>query len=116
MKTIMLPRSRFPTRRIGMSISAWRFEKEILGFFITGHPLEKYQEKLADFHALTTTEVCEMKSSTGKDEVLIGGILKGIRVAKSKKGDLYAQGQLEDMNGSVDILSSLSPIAGLPRR
>ena len=28
-------------------------EKEILGFFITGHPLEKYQEKLLDFHALS---------------------------------------------------------------
>ncbi len=79
-------------------------EKEILGFFITGHPLEKYQEKLLDFNARTTTEICEMKSSTGKGEVLTGGILKGIRVAKSKKGDLYAQGQLEDMNGSVDIL------------
>ena len=45
-----------------------------------------------------------MKSSTGKDDTLIGGVLKGIRVAKSKKGDLYATGQLEDMNGSVDIL------------
>ncbi len=80
------------------------FEKEILGFFITGHPLEKYGEKLLDFNALSTAEVGELKSSTGRDEVLIGGILKNIRVAKSKKGDLYAQGQLEDMNGSVDIL------------
>jgi DNA polymerase-3 subunit alpha len=79
-------------------------EKEILGFFITGHPLEKYREKLLDFNALSTTEVAELKSSTGRDEVSIGGILKNIRVAKSKKGDLYAQGQLEDMNGSVDIL------------
>ena len=79
-------------------------EKEILGFFITGHPLEKYRDKLLDFHALTTTEVCELKSSTGKDDTLVGGVLKGIRVAKSKKGDLYATGQLEDMNGSVDIL------------
>ena len=79
-------------------------EKEILGFFITGHPLEKYREKLLDFCALTTTEVAGLKSSTGRDEILIGGILKNIRVAKSKKGDLYAQGQLEDMNGSVDIL------------
>jgi DNA polymerase-3 subunit alpha len=79
-------------------------EKEILGFFITGHPLEKYREKLLDFNALSTTEVAELKSSTGRDEVLIGGILKNIRVAKSKKGDLYAQGQLEDMNGSVDVL------------
>jgi DNA polymerase-3 subunit alpha len=79
-------------------------EKEILGFFITGHPLEKYREKLLDFNALSTTEVTELKSSTGRDEVLVGGILKNIRVAKSKKGDLYAQGQLEDMNGSVDVL------------
>jgi len=80
------------------------FEKEILGFFITGHPLEKYQEKLLDFHALTTTAVGELKTSTGKGEVVIGGVLKGIRVAKSKRGDLYAQGQIEDMNGSVDMI------------
>jgi DNA polymerase-3 subunit alpha len=79
-------------------------EKEILGFFITGHPLEKYRDKLLDFNALTTTEICDLKSSTGRDEVTTGGILKNIRVAKSKKGDLYAQGQLEDMNGSVDVL------------
>ena len=79
-------------------------EKEILGFFITGHPLEKYRDKLLDFNALTTIEVADLKSSTGRDEILIGGVLKGVRVAKSKKGDLYAQGQLEDMNGSVDIL------------
>ncbi len=91
-------------------------EKEILGFFITGHPLEKYSEKLLDFHALSTTEVAELKSSTGKDEILIGGILKGIRVAKSKKGDLYAQGQLEDMNGSVDVLCFAEPYRRLSEK
>ena len=79
-------------------------EKEILGFFITGHPLEKYRDKLLDFSALTTEELAQLKSSTGRDEVLVGGILKAVRVSKSKKGDLYAQGRLEDMNGSVDIL------------
>ena len=79
-------------------------EKEILGFFITGHPLEKYREKLLDFHALTTSDLAELKSSTGKDDTLVGGVLKNVRVAKSKKGDMYALGQLEDMNGSVDIL------------
>ena len=97
-------RSLCPISLTGTSISGSAYEKEILGFFITGHPLEKYRDKLLDFHALTTAEVCDLKSSTGKDDTLIGGVLKGIRVAKSKKGDLYAQGQLEDMNGSVDIL------------
>jgi DNA polymerase III subunit alpha len=80
-------------------------EKEILGFFITGHPLEKYKDKLLDFNALTTDDLGQMKSSTGRDEnVLVGGILKAVRVSKSKKGDLYGQGRLEDMIGSVDIL------------
>jgi len=80
-------------------------EKEILGFFITGHPLEKYKDKLLDFNALTTEDLGQLKSSTGRDEnVLVGGILKAVRVSKSKKGDLYGQGRLEDMIGSVDVL------------
>jgi len=79
-------------------------EKEILGFFITGHPLEKYRDKLLDFSALTTEDVCNMKSSTGRDEVLVGGMLKGVRISKSKKGELYGQGRLEDMIGSLDVL------------
>ena len=29
-------------------------EKEIVGFFISGHPLEKYRDKLEDLHALST--------------------------------------------------------------
>jgi DNA polymerase-3 subunit alpha len=80
------------------------YEKEILGFYITGHPLEKYRDKLLDLNALTTEDVMQMKSSTGRDEVRVGGILKAIRVSKSKKGDLYGQGRLEDMIGSVDVL------------
>jgi DNA polymerase III subunit alpha len=80
-------------------------EKEILGFFITGHPLEKYQDKLIEFNAKTTADVAAMKSSTPQQgEILVGGVLANIRVAKSKKGDLYAQGVLEDMLGTVDLI------------
>jgi DNA polymerase III subunit alpha len=80
-------------------------EKEILGFFITGHPLEKYKEKLQDLQALTTAEIAAVKSSTGKDEsITTAGIITNIRVLKSKKGDFYAQGALEDMEGSVEMI------------
>jgi DNA polymerase-3 subunit alpha len=79
-------------------------EKEILGFFITGHPLEKYKDKLMDFNALTTEDIAALKSSTGKDEVYAGGIITNIRVQKSRKGDFYAQGALEDMAGSVEMI------------
>src|SRR6202041_574924 len=67
-------------------------EKEILGFFITGHPLDRYRDKLQDLRALSSTEVCAMKSSTGKDEsISTAGIITNLRVLKSKKGDFYAQ-------------------------
>ena len=46
-----------------------------------------------------------MKSSTGKDEnITTAGIITNLRVLKSKKGDFYAQGTLEDMAGSVEML------------
>ena len=79
-------------------------EKEILGFFITGHPLEKYRDKLIDFSALSTEAISAMKSSTGKDEICAGGIISNLRVLRSRKGELYAQATLEDMSGSVDML------------
>jgi len=79
-------------------------EKEVLGFFITGHPLEKYRSKLEEFHALDTEAICALRQSTGKDEVYAGGMIANVRVLKSKKGDLYVQGVLEDMAGSVDFL------------
>jgi DNA polymerase III subunit alpha len=79
-------------------------EKEILGFFITGHPLEKYKDKLEDFRALTTEEICGLKTSTGKDEIYSGGVIANLRVLKSKKGEFYALAQLEDLSGCVDML------------
>jgi DNA polymerase III subunit alpha len=79
-------------------------EKEILGFFITGHPLEKYMDKLDNFHALSTEEIAALKNSTGKDEIYAGGVIANLRVLKSKKGEFYAQAVLEDMSGAVDML------------
>ena len=80
-------------------------EKEILGFFITGHPLEKYCDKLAGLNALRVENILAMKASTGKDETIsTAGIISNLRVLKSKRGDFYAQCTLEDMSGSVDMI------------
>jgi len=80
-------------------------EKEILGFFITGHPLEKYRDKLDDLRALSTTEISAMKTSTGKDEsITTAGIITNLKVLKSKRGDYYAQCALEDMAGTIETI------------
>jgi DNA polymerase-3 subunit alpha len=80
-------------------------EKEILGFFISGHPLEKYRDKLQDLQALSVEELAAMTKSTGKDETIVtAGIIGNVRVLKSKRGDFYAQATLEDMSGSIDMI------------
>jgi len=80
-------------------------EKEILGFFISGHPLEKYRDKLQELQALNTQEIAALAKSTGKDEtILTAGIITNLRVLKSKRGDFYAQAMLEDMQGSIDMI------------
>jgi DNA polymerase III subunit alpha len=80
-------------------------EKEVLGFFITGHPLEKYREKLEDLQALTTTELAAIKVSTGKEETITtAGLIRNVRVQKSRKGEFYAQGVLEDREGSIEMI------------
>jgi DNA polymerase-3 subunit alpha len=80
-------------------------EKEILGFFITGHPLEKYRDKLLDLGAKSTEEIGAMRNSTAKEEVITtAGMITNLRVLKSKRGDFYAQAALEDMTGKVDMI------------
>jgi DNA polymerase-3 subunit alpha len=80
-------------------------EKEILGFFISGHPLEKYKDKLADLQALRIDEISAMTKSTAKEETIAtAGIICNVRVLKSKRGDFYAQATLEDMSGSIDMI------------
>jgi len=80
-------------------------EKEILGFFISGHPLEKYKDKLQDLQALSIQEIGAMTKSTGKDETIAtAGIIANLRVLKSKRGEFYAQATLEDMSGSIDMI------------
>jgi DNA polymerase-3 subunit alpha len=79
-------------------------EKEVLGFFITGHPMEKYRDKLEDFRALSAEAIGAMTSGTGRDEIYTAGIIANVRVMKSRKGDLYAQAVLEDMTGTLEAI------------
>jgi DNA polymerase III subunit alpha len=76
-------------------------EKEVLGFYITGHPLEKYREALSSLTKFDTSSLDEIEQDA---QISLAGILTGYRIRKSKKGDLWASGTLEDVQGSVELL------------
>jgi len=81
-----------------------RFEKETLGFYITGHPLNKFADELSIF-ANATTDTLHQHI----DEIVnIGGIVSQIKKSKIKKGPnegkLMAKFILDDQRGSVEVV------------
>ncbi|HEV2233377.1 MAG TPA: DNA polymerase III subunit alpha [Terriglobia bacterium] len=76
-------------------------EKEVLGFYVTGHPMEKYLPRLTSITPHNTTSIEGMEHES---PVTLAGILTTLRIRPSKKGDLWASGMLEDMRGSVELL------------
>lgn len=76
-------------------ILAW--EKETLGFYISGHPLETFRDKLS-----------KLKSSKDLDKFLgkrvkVGGIITEVRQITTKKGDSMAFFTLEDFDGMIKV-------------
>ena len=76
-------------------------EKETLGFFLTGHPLEGVSR---DLRMVVDTEIERLDSWRDGQAVRIGGLIQHIKEHKSKKGDRMAFTVLEDMSGSVEVI------------
>jgi DNA polymerase-3 subunit alpha len=89
-------------------------EKEVLGFFVSGHPLDKYAEKLRNLTGvISIAEALERKPPEKRwgtqadpaDEILVAGMLVGVQPRRSRKDQkLYAQGTLEDASGKIEVI------------
>src|SRR4051794_10412693 len=81
-----------------------RYEKETLGFYVSGHPLNKYAEDLKQFSNANTDTLYRFVDQT----VNIGGIVSQIKRTKIKKGPnegkMMAKFVLDDQYGSVDVV------------
>jgi len=76
------------------------FEKEALGFYVTGHPLSGYEDVLEKF---TNADTVSLKERADREPVRIGGIIRSIKTIKTKKGDLMAFVTVEDLQGAVEV-------------
>ncbi len=77
------------------------FEKETLGFYITGHPLSRYENSLNKV-ANTDSEVIAEKKD--RETVTFGGIVSDIREVTTKRKETMAYVTIEDMKGSVTVI------------
>jgi len=82
----------------------------VLGFYVTGHPLEKFLPRLA---SITRHDSSSLEALEHDAPVTLAGILHALRIRPSKKGDLWASAQLEDQRGSADLLVFPQALRGL---
>jgi len=78
-----------------------RLEKEVLGQFVTDHPLLGVKERLA---ALADMEIAETEGLGDGDLVTVAGIVASVSRRYTKKGEPYAQFRLEDLAGGVTVV------------
>ena len=77
------------------------FEKETLGFYASGHPLEEYRESL---QGLATVDGGNIGERPHGEQIAMGGIVIDLAVRTTKKGDRFALFRLEDQFASVKIV------------
>jgi len=78
------------------------FEKEALGFYITGHPLDKYDNVIKKISSRT---IAELKEKASAGDVKIGGVISSLKLKNTKKGDRYGSFNLEDKSGFVEVVA-----------
>ena len=89
-------------------ISEWdkrrklELEKEAIGFYITGHPLDEYQDLIEKF-ASTNAIALQEDGVVDGSMIRIGGIIRSLKTITTKRGDNMAFVELEDMKGSVEV-------------
>ncbi|MEW5768030.1 MAG: DNA polymerase III subunit alpha [bacterium] len=76
-------------------------EKEVLGLYITGHPLAKYEQELERYTTCRNSELSELQDG---DLVTVGGIVASVKEQTTKRGNQMAYVGLEDLTGPAELL------------
>ncbi len=77
------------------------FEKETIGFYISRHPLSRYQEAIKKYTDVDTSALPRLQNGA---EVKICGLVNQLKEIVTKKGDRMAFLTIEDMKGFVEVI------------
>lgn len=73
-------------------------EKDTLGLYLTGHPIDEYEDEL---RSMIANRIVDLRPS--KENVSISGMVVGMRVMKNKRGDNFAFLTLDDKSGRIEL-------------
>src|SRR6185437_5723844 len=78
-----------------------RLEKELLGLYLSDHPLRRISKELAE---RSDTQAVEVTSALQDTEVRVAGLVREVRRVVTRKGQIMAYATLEDLTGTVDVV------------
>ena len=78
-----------------------KYERELTGFYITAHPLNRHSVGITHFSTCSTQTIREVGDGR---EVKICGVISNLKITTTKKGHRMAYAQLEDLHGTVEAI------------
>jgi len=79
-----------------------KLEKQSIGFYLSNHPLDDYKQILSDLKISNVADYEELKAG---DKITVAGIVSGLQVRHSKKGNRFCIFKLEDQSNGVKCLA-----------
>jgi DNA polymerase III subunit alpha len=76
------------------------WERELLGIYITQHPLDEYKYSLKD----KTIPINELTDDSADKNITIGGMISDVRMINTRNGSKMAFVILEDLTGSIELV------------
>ena len=81
-----------------------RLEKQVTGFYISGHPLDEFKFTMDRFCTIEITELKDNLKDKEKQTVMFAGMITDMQQRTSKKGSPYGIFSIEDFSGSMSIM------------
>jgi DNA polymerase-3 subunit alpha len=79
------------------------YEKDALGFYITGHPLAQYEKRLQKLTSHSISQLDEEKDFNS--EIRLAGIISAMKLLKTRRDERFASLVLEDLTGRIDVVA-----------
>lgn len=76
-------------------------EKQILGLYVSGHPLDNYTKVISE---KTSVSLAELTEEHDQQRIVVAGMINTFKISTTKKGDTMATCQFEDLTGSIEML------------
>jgi DNA polymerase III subunit alpha len=79
-------------------------ERDLIGFYLSGHPLDRYREDISLFSS-HTLEPAQLQNMSNKSNVRVVGIITSVKRVTDRKGRPFAFVTLEDLAGTIEVIT-----------